>query len=151
MNASKRVPQLLDAFARFTRPIRTHACCSSARPPGLDLDWRIEHAGLRDAVVREDYVDEQRLWALIAGVDASRRFARRRWARRPATAIRALSLGKPLVVSDVGWFSELPDEVALKVGRRARDRSARAALEAARVRTYARRWARARSRKPSRE
>src|SRR5437870_5748374 len=31
------------------------------------------------------------------------------------SAIRTLSLGKPLVVSDVGWFSELPDEVALKV------------------------------------
>jgi hypothetical protein len=31
------------------------------------------------------------------------------------TAIRSLSLGRPLVVSDVGWFSELPDEVALKV------------------------------------
>ena len=31
------------------------------------------------------------------------------------TAIRALSLGKPLVVSDVGWFAELPDDVALKV------------------------------------
>jgi hypothetical protein len=30
------------------------------------------------------------------------------------SAIRALSLGKPLVVSDVGWFAELPDEVALK-------------------------------------
>ena len=30
-------------------------------------------------------------------------------------AIRALSLGKPLVVSDVGWFSELPDSVAAKV------------------------------------
>jgi hypothetical protein len=29
--------------------------------------------------------------------------------------IRALSLGKPLVVSDVGWFSELPAGVALKV------------------------------------
>jgi hypothetical protein len=29
--------------------------------------------------------------------------------------IRSLSLGKPLVVSDVGWFSELPDDVALKV------------------------------------
>jgi hypothetical protein len=32
------------------------------------------------------------------------------------TAIRALSLGKPLVVSDVGWFAELPDGVALRVG-----------------------------------
>lgn len=30
-------------------------------------------------------------------------------------AIRALSLGKPLVVSDAGWFSELPDTVAAKV------------------------------------
>ena len=29
--------------------------------------------------------------------------------------MRALSLGKPLVVSDVGWFSELPDGVVLKV------------------------------------
>ena len=32
-----------------------------------------------------------------------------------AAAIRALSLGKPLVVSDVGAFRELPDEVAIKV------------------------------------
>src|SRR5207302_5849673 len=32
-----------------------------------------------------------------------------------AIAVRALSLGKPLIVSDVGWFSELPDGVALKV------------------------------------
>jgi len=31
------------------------------------------------------------------------------------TAIRALALGKPLVVSDVGWFAELPSDVALKV------------------------------------
>jgi glycosyltransferase involved in cell wall biosynthesis len=29
--------------------------------------------------------------------------------------IRQLSLGKPVVVSDVGWFAELQDEVALKV------------------------------------
>ena len=31
------------------------------------------------------------------------------------SAIRALSLGKPLVVSDVGWFAELPDEAVIKV------------------------------------
>jgi hypothetical protein len=27
----------------------------------------------------------------------------------------ALVLGRPLVVSDIGWFSELPDEVVAKV------------------------------------
>jgi hypothetical protein len=31
------------------------------------------------------------------------------------SAIRALSLGKPLVVSDVGWFAELPGDAVLKV------------------------------------
>jgi glycosyltransferase involved in cell wall biosynthesis len=31
------------------------------------------------------------------------------------SVLRCLSLGKPVVVSDVGWFSELPDAVALKV------------------------------------
>ena len=31
------------------------------------------------------------------------------------TVIRALTLGKPLVVSGVGWFGELPADVALKV------------------------------------
>ena len=30
-------------------------------------------------------------------------------------AIRTLSLGRPLVVSDTGWFSELPDSVVAKV------------------------------------
>src|SRR5581483_5361895 len=29
--------------------------------------------------------------------------------------IRGLSLAKPMLVSDVGWFAELPDSVALKV------------------------------------
>ena len=29
--------------------------------------------------------------------------------------IRGLALGKPMLVSDVGWFSELPDEAVLKI------------------------------------
>ena len=61
------------------------------------------------------------------------------------SVIRQLSLGKPVVVSDVGWFAELPDDVALKVPvgadetetlhaaleLLARDESARAAMSAA--------------------
>ena len=43
------------------------------------------------------------------------------------TVVRALSLGKPLVVSDVGWFSELPDDVALKVAPDEREVEALAA------------------------
>jgi uncharacterized protein (DUF1501 family) len=31
------------------------------------------------------------------------------------SVVRQLSLGKPVIVSDTGWFAELPDEVALKI------------------------------------
>ena len=116
LNSSKRVPQLLDAFARFRTE---HPDCRlllvGAVAPGLHLDWRIEHEGLQDAVERVDYVDEDRLWALMAGVDAVVSLSSPTMGETSGTAIRALTLGKPLVVSDVGWFAELPDDVAVKV------------------------------------
>jgi glycosyltransferase involved in cell wall biosynthesis len=112
VNESKRVPQLLEAFARFhgTHP-RARLLIVGAAAPGSDLDRR----GLEDAVVREGYVDEQRLWTLMAGVDAVVSLRSPTMGETSGTVIRALTLGKPLLVSDVGWFSELPDDVALKV------------------------------------
>ena len=66
-------------------------------------------------MLRLDYRDERDLWQLLADCDVC---VSLRWPTMGETsgmAIRALSLGKPLVVSDVGWFSELPDSVAAKV------------------------------------
>ena len=60
-------------------------------------------------------MDEARLWALMAGVDVCVNLRHPTMGETSGSAIRALSLGKPLVVSDVGWFRELPDDVALKV------------------------------------
>jgi hypothetical protein len=48
--------------------------------------------------------------------------------------MRALSAGTPLVVSDVGWFSELPGDVALKVPVGPGERDALAAAFAADLR-----------------
>ena len=58
---------------------------------------------------------EERLWALMAACDACVRLRAPTMGETSGSAIRALSLGKPLVVSDVGWFAELPDDVAIKV------------------------------------
>jgi glycosyltransferase involved in cell wall biosynthesis len=116
VNVSKRVPQLLRAFGRFrsTHPDARLVLAGSA-DPALELDWRIESAGLTDSVQREDYVPEERLWALLRRVDASLALRAPTMGETSAVVIRALSVGTPLVVSDVGWFSELPDDVALKV------------------------------------
>jgi glycosyltransferase involved in cell wall biosynthesis len=68
-----------------------------------------------EGIVRAGYVDERRLWELMAASDVHVSLRSPTMGETSGTAIRALTLGKPLVVSDVGWFAELPLPVALKV------------------------------------
>jgi len=117
LNASKRLPQLLEAFARVRRAHPgARLLLVGATSPGFDLDRRLQRLGLDgEGLVREGYVEEDRLWSLIAACDAVVSLRAPTMGETSGVAVRALSLGKPLVVSDVGWFSELPGSVALKV------------------------------------
>ena len=117
VNASKRVPQLLEAFARMRG---SHAdavlLLVGGVSPGFDLDRRLQRLGLDTAgVTRHDRVDERRLWALMAACDVHVSLRAPTMGETSGTAIRALSLGKPLVVSANGWFAELPGDVAVQV------------------------------------
>jgi glycosyltransferase involved in cell wall biosynthesis len=112
LNRAKRIPQLLDAFellrSRFPDALLVLA---GSAAPGMRLDDR----SLGDWVLRLDYQNESDLWQLLADCDVS---VSLRWPTMGETsgmAIRTLSLGTPLVVSDAGWFSELPDSVVAKV------------------------------------
>ena len=110
LNESKRVPQLLTAFAqlRERRPEARLLLVGSASA-------RLARLQYPQGVIRKEYVPERELWSLMAGCHAIIGLRSPTMGETSGTAIRALSLGKPLVVSDVGWFSELPDGAALKV------------------------------------
>ena len=112
LNFAKRIPQLLDAFELVRRRFpQALLVLAGSVAPGLRLD----QGGLGDGVLLLDYQAEQDLWQLLADCDVC---VSLRWPTMGETsgmAIRALSLGKPLVVSDAGWFSELPESVAAKV------------------------------------
>jgi glycosyltransferase involved in cell wall biosynthesis len=117
VNASKRIPELLDATANV-REAHPNVTLLLVGPtsPGFDLERRLQRLGLGEkGLVREGWTDEARLWELMAGVDIAANLRHPTMGETSGSVIRALSLGKPLVVSDVGWFSELPDEVALKI------------------------------------
>jgi glycosyltransferase involved in cell wall biosynthesis len=111
LNENKRVPQLLRAFAEFRR---THPearlLLVGAEAPGFSL-----RGELPDGVIREPYVEEERLMSLMGACDAVVLLRAPTMGETSGSAVRTLSLGKPLVVSDLGWFAELPDEVAFKV------------------------------------
>ncbi len=118
LNMNKRIPQLLEAFAGLrSRYADARLLLVGAQAERFDLDRRLERLGLAgsDAIHREDYVGEPRMWSLMAACDVCVNLRSPTMGETSGSAIRVLSLGKPLVVSDVGWFAELPDDVALKI------------------------------------
>jgi glycosyltransferase involved in cell wall biosynthesis len=109
LNPSKRVPQLLDAFALLRERVpEALLLLVGSVAPGLEFE-------LPEDVVHFDYVPEDRLWSLLAAADVCVSLRFPTMGETSGVVVRALTAGRPQVVSDVGWFSELPDEVALKV------------------------------------
>jgi len=117
VNSSKRIPELLRATAAVRAEHRDLTLLLvGPTSPGFDLERRLQRLGLAsEGLVREGWVDETRLWALMAGSDVLVNLRAPTMGETSGSVVRGLSLGKPLVVSDVGWFSELPEGVALKV------------------------------------
>jgi len=116
LNMNKRIPQLLEAFAAFRRD-RPGARLLLVGSAGerFDVGRRLERLGLTEGVERLDYVPEDRMWSLMAACDVLVNLRYPTMGETSGSVIRGLSLGKPLLVSDVGWFGELPDDVVLKV------------------------------------
>src|SRR3954454_23688454 len=110
LNETKRIAELVAAFSRLRE-----------RRPGArlllvgSLAVRLNRLELPEGVEHRDYVPEDELWSLMAACDAIVSLRSPTMGETSGSAIRALSLGKPLVVSDVGWFAELPDEAVLKI------------------------------------
>jgi glycosyltransferase involved in cell wall biosynthesis len=118
LNPAKRLPQLLRAFAevrsRHPEALLVLAGGISSRH---ELDLHVTESGLRldESVVHLGFVEEHEIWPLLAACDVlvSLRFPT--MGETSGSVVRTLAVGRPLVVSDVGWFSELPDSVAAKV------------------------------------
>jgi glycosyltransferase involved in cell wall biosynthesis len=116
LNMNKRIPQLLEAFASLRRKLPgARLLLVGAAAERFDVGRRLERLGLHEGVERIDYVPEERLWSLMAACDVLVNLRYPTMGETSGSVIRALSLGKALVVSDVGWFSELPDDAVLKV------------------------------------
>ena len=117
LNINKRIPALLEAFAalRERRPGARLLLVGEATER-FELDRRLERLGLGgDELIREQWVSEQRFRSLMAACDVLVNLRSPTMGETSGSVIRGLALGKPMLVSDVGWFAELPDDVALKI------------------------------------
>lgn len=118
LNVSKRLPQLMEAVGRLRahgRPLLL--LLAGSVTPGLELEERAARFGLEPGrdLLRLGRVPENRLWNLLYATDICVTLRHPTMGETSGMAIRALSAGRPLVVSDCGWFGELPRGVVAKV------------------------------------
>ncbi len=120
---SKQLPLALQAFARLRQdfPTARYVVVGDELPNDLDLPaWLAEHGFVThvagDAVAYAGYCENLSLfqsWIAAADVLVNLRFPTA--GETSATALRGLAAARPVIVSDHGWYAELPDDVCVKV------------------------------------
>ncbi len=117
ITVAKRLDLALRAFARLLPSYPNAAFLIVGEVvEEVDLSGLISQLGLEDKVHTlgfapdlQDFVD----WTATADVIVNLRYPT--IGETSASALRALATGRPLIVFDLGSYSELPDEICLKV------------------------------------
>jgi glycosyltransferase involved in cell wall biosynthesis len=115
INPEKRMPAVVEAFARLRATEPGARLVIAGAVSGVDVERLVADAGVSDSTELLGRVGEPMLWRILRGADACVSLRFPTMGETSGVAMRALSAGTPLVVSDVGWFAELPDDVAFKV------------------------------------
>jgi glycosyltransferase involved in cell wall biosynthesis len=118
VTSGKQVTVALEAFARLRVefPQARYAVIGAEQPQDLDLRAWLQQHNLADAVIWSGYLAELRdfvSWIAAADVLVNLRYPT--LGETSAAALRGMAAGRPVVVSDHGWYAELPDNACVKV------------------------------------
>ncbi len=85
------------------------------QPDNYDVAEMVRDHGLRDRVTITGFVTLEEFQRRIAETDIAVNLRDRTVGETSASVCRVMAAGVPVVVSNVGWFAELPDDAAVKV------------------------------------
>ena len=114
----KRLDLVLEAFAQFHRQHPNSLWLvigdsATDEDPWKESVWRM---GLGEAVHRLGYVESLDAFNdYIAACDACINLRFPTAGETSSSILRAMAMGQPVIASDAGWYSELPDECCAKV------------------------------------
>jgi glycosyltransferase involved in cell wall biosynthesis len=113
----KQPGAVLHGFARLVerRPDAMLMLVGQKQVHGLSLERLIQRLGLRERVRVVGFVDLARFYLHLKAADAVVNLRYPSAGEASGTFARALAEGRPVVVSNVGSFGEVPSDVVLKV------------------------------------
>jgi len=117
VTAEKQIDVAINAFARLHEQFpNTRYLVVGKALQELGLPALVRQLGLEDSVFFTGYVSDMRsLVNWIATSDVMVNLRQPTHGETSGAVVRALAVGRPLIVYDYGWYAELPDEVAVKI------------------------------------
>jgi glycosyltransferase involved in cell wall biosynthesis len=115
LTPAKHIDLVLAALAKLRGRVAFRYRLVGTVAPGFPLYGQVRDHGLLDHVDLVGHVSKERLYAELAEADVCVNLRHPTSGETSGIVQRALAAGRPVVVSDVGWFSELPDACAVKV------------------------------------
>jgi glycosyltransferase involved in cell wall biosynthesis len=131
MTLNKRIERVLEVIAQQTS-LRERVCylLIGEAAPGCDLPGSIARYNLTEQVRLLGYLslDEALTYLNCADICINLRYPT--MGETSGGLIRILALGKPAIVTNIGWYAELPDDCVIKIdsGEREEDSLANALL-----------------------
>lgn len=112
----KRIDVILRAFARLRekKPNAIYLLVGALVPP-YQIEDGVHELGLDGRVKVTGHVDMDTFQAYMAACDVAINLRFPTAGETSASVIRLMGTGKPVIVSNVGWYAELPDDCCLKV------------------------------------
>lgn len=114
---NKRLDVLLRACARLRHDVPHAACLLVGETvPPYDVGACIEELGLEGRVVLTGHLGLDEFQRALTAADVCVALRRPTAGETSGSLIRMMGAGKPVIVSDAGAFSELPDDCCIKIG-----------------------------------
>jgi glycosyltransferase involved in cell wall biosynthesis len=118
ITSAKQICPALQAFARLSQefPEAIYVLVGDEPEPVVGLETALQTLGLEGRVRCTGFIpDLEHFVAWIAAADVLLNLRQPTAGETSATALRGLAAGKPVIVTQDGWYDELPSDVCVKI------------------------------------
>lgn len=115
LTPAKRVGKILEALGSLPKDRRPYLFVGGSVGPDDPLRAAVRDLDLAGDVVFGGFLSEEDFWKAASAADLAVNLRHPTVGETSGAVCRLAGFGLPLIVSDAGWFRELPDAFAVKV------------------------------------
>jgi glycosyltransferase involved in cell wall biosynthesis len=115
LTPAKRVGKLLEALGSLPKDRRPYLFVGGSVGPEDPLRTAVRELGLERDVAFGGYLSEEDFWKAASAADIAVNLRHPTVGETSGSVCRLAGFGLPLIVTDAGWYRELPDTFAAKV------------------------------------